>query len=169
MALALDFLGADTPTAILVRQLLGAISQFEKATLVAKLKGARDRKPKETGRKVEGRPSHAEMNPEVVELARRSYASPTSRGTRALMCSAATSAAPTCSRIIPARRKKPDTKPMCLISVAETGPFEADRIPTGMEYHQGGVADGLVQTAARPRRCGGSPCTACSRSYSRAG
>jgi hypothetical protein len=28
----------DTPTAILVRQVLGAIAQFDKATLVAKLK-----------------------------------------------------------------------------------------------------------------------------------
>ena len=33
----------DTPTAILVRQILGAVAQFEKAALVAKLKGARDR------------------------------------------------------------------------------------------------------------------------------
>jgi DNA invertase Pin-like site-specific DNA recombinase len=61
----------DTPTAVLVRQVLGAISQFEKATLVAKLRAARDRKRKETGRKVEGRPSHAEERPEVVSLARR--------------------------------------------------------------------------------------------------
>ena len=34
----------DTPTARLIRQVLGAISEFEKAMLVAKLKGARDRK-----------------------------------------------------------------------------------------------------------------------------
>ena len=33
----------DTPTARLIRQVLGAISEFEKAMLVAKLKGARDR------------------------------------------------------------------------------------------------------------------------------
>ena len=38
-----DFFTTDTPTAVLVRQVLGAISQFEKATLVAKLKAARDR------------------------------------------------------------------------------------------------------------------------------
>ena len=37
----------DTPTANLIRQVLGAVSQFEKASLVAKLKGARDRKRRE--------------------------------------------------------------------------------------------------------------------------
>src|SRR5215469_10229228 len=63
-ASAPDFFTEDTPTAVLVRQVLGAISQFEKATLVAKLKAARDRKRKETGRKVEGRPSHLEERPE---------------------------------------------------------------------------------------------------------
>ncbi len=36
-----DAFTADTPTAVLVRQLLGAVSQFERATLVAKLKVAR--------------------------------------------------------------------------------------------------------------------------------
>ena len=34
----------DTPTAKLIRQALGAVAEFEKASLVAKLKGARDRK-----------------------------------------------------------------------------------------------------------------------------
>jgi DNA invertase Pin-like site-specific DNA recombinase len=49
----------DTPTARLIRQVLGAISEFEKAMLVAKLRGARDRK-RRTGVKVEGRKSIAE-------------------------------------------------------------------------------------------------------------
>src|SRR6476620_4967404 len=49
----------DTPTATLIRQVLGAVSQFEKAMIVAKLKGARDRK-RATGVKVEGRKSYAE-------------------------------------------------------------------------------------------------------------
>ncbi len=44
-----------TPTAVLIQQILGAVSQFEKASLVAKLKGARDRKRATTGR-CEGRP-----------------------------------------------------------------------------------------------------------------
>lgn len=43
-----------TPTKVLIRQILGAVSQFEKANLVAKLKGARDRKRRDTGR-CEGR------------------------------------------------------------------------------------------------------------------
>jgi DNA invertase Pin-like site-specific DNA recombinase len=38
----------------MVRQILGAVSQFEKAMLVAKLKGARERKRTATG-KCEGR------------------------------------------------------------------------------------------------------------------
>jgi DNA invertase Pin-like site-specific DNA recombinase len=61
---------SDSPTAVMVRQILGAVSQFEKAALVAKLKGARDRKRK-TGVKVEGRKSYAERSPETVALAKR--------------------------------------------------------------------------------------------------
>ena len=60
----------DTPTARLIRQVLGAVSEFEKAMVVAKLRGARDRKRK-TGVKVEGRKSVAETKPDVVALARR--------------------------------------------------------------------------------------------------
>ena len=60
----------DTPTARLIRQVLGAISEFEKAMLVEKLKGARDRK-RRTGIKVEGRKSIAEQKPEAVQLARK--------------------------------------------------------------------------------------------------
>ena len=64
-----DHFSEDTPTAVMVRQILGAVSQFEKAMLVSKLRGARVRK-KATGAKVEGRKSHAELNPEAVKLAR---------------------------------------------------------------------------------------------------
>ena len=60
----------DTPTAILVRQILGAVAQFEKAALVAKLKGARDRVRKKRG-KCEGRKAHVELNPAAVALAKR--------------------------------------------------------------------------------------------------
>jgi DNA invertase Pin-like site-specific DNA recombinase len=58
----------DTPTAKLVRQVLGAISEFDKAMTVAKLRGARERKRREAG-KCEGRKSHAELRPEVAALA----------------------------------------------------------------------------------------------------
>ena len=50
--------------------MLGAIAQFEKASLVAKLKAARDRKRARDG-KCEGRRSHLEMKPELVALAKR--------------------------------------------------------------------------------------------------
>jgi hypothetical protein len=60
----------DTPTAKLVRQVLGAISEFDKAMTVAKLRGARERKRREAG-KCEGRKSHAERNPKLVALVKR--------------------------------------------------------------------------------------------------
>src|SRR3984885_11564630 len=60
----------DTPTAVLVRQVLGAVAEFEKTTLVAKLAAARRRKRMATGDKVEGRKSHAEFRPDVVKLAK---------------------------------------------------------------------------------------------------
>ena len=40
----------DTPTAVLIRQNLGSVSQFGKAILVAKLRGARERKKRDTGK-----------------------------------------------------------------------------------------------------------------------
>ena len=48
------FFVEDTPTAVLVRQVLGAVAQFEKATTVAKLAAARRRKRQANG-KCEGR------------------------------------------------------------------------------------------------------------------
>jgi DNA invertase Pin-like site-specific DNA recombinase len=59
----------DTPTAIMVRQILGSVSEFEKTTLVAKLKAARDRKKALTG-KCGGRKSHLEQRPDVVAIAK---------------------------------------------------------------------------------------------------
>ena len=56
------------PTSIMVRQILGAVSQFEKAGIVAKLKAARDRKRIETG-KCGGRKTYAERDPQMVALA----------------------------------------------------------------------------------------------------
>jgi DNA invertase Pin-like site-specific DNA recombinase len=69
-ASAPGFFVEDTPTATMVRQILGAVSQFEKAQLVARLRAARDRKKALTG-KGSGRKSHAEARPDVVALARR--------------------------------------------------------------------------------------------------
>ena len=59
-----------TPTAVLIRQVLGAVSQFEKAALVAKLWAARERRKRETG-KCGGRRSVAEANPATVALAKK--------------------------------------------------------------------------------------------------
>jgi DNA invertase Pin-like site-specific DNA recombinase len=73
----------DTPTARLIRQVLGAVSEFEKAMLVAKLKGARDRK-RRMGVKVEGRKSIAEQSPETVEVARKLARSRPKGGKRSL-------------------------------------------------------------------------------------
>ena len=54
----------DTPTAVLIRQILGAVAQFDKAMTVAKLRGARERKRRKTGEKVEGRRSWIEKGRE---------------------------------------------------------------------------------------------------------
>jgi DNA invertase Pin-like site-specific DNA recombinase len=60
----------DTPTATLVRQILGGVAEFEKTTLVAKLKAARDRKKAVTG-KCGGRKSFAERDAATVALAKK--------------------------------------------------------------------------------------------------
>ncbi len=66
-----DHFREDTPTAVLVRQVLGAFVQFEKAQLVQKLKGARDRKRADTGR-CEGRKAVPDaVKKEARRLARK--------------------------------------------------------------------------------------------------
>jgi hypothetical protein len=60
----------DTTTAKLARQVLGAISEFDKAMLVAKLKGAGERKRALVG-KCKERKSHAEPHPDLVREAKR--------------------------------------------------------------------------------------------------
>lgn len=68
-----DSFVAHTPTANLIRQVLGAVSEFEKAMLVEKLRGARERKRRETGKKVGGRKNYTEIEggPELVALAKK--------------------------------------------------------------------------------------------------
>ena len=48
----------------------GAVSEFEKAQVVSKLKAARTRKREETG-KYEGRKSHKELDPALAREAKR--------------------------------------------------------------------------------------------------
>jgi DNA invertase Pin-like site-specific DNA recombinase len=84
----------DTPTAKLIRQVLGAVSEFEKAMVVSKLKGARDRKrialaqaAKEDRTirvKVEGRKSYEEIDPDMVRLAKRLHRYPVNGKRRSL-------------------------------------------------------------------------------------
>ena len=69
----------DTPTAKLVRQVLGAVAEFEKAALVAKLKVARDRKREATGW-CGGQKPHSMTRPEVVAMAKKLHRA--SRGKR---------------------------------------------------------------------------------------
>ncbi len=54
---------------MLVRQVLGAVAQFDKATTVAKLAAARKRKREANG-KCEGRKPLAEAHPKAVAMAR---------------------------------------------------------------------------------------------------
>jgi DNA invertase Pin-like site-specific DNA recombinase len=56
-----DHFQDETPTAVMVRNILGAVSQFEKEALVLKLRKARDRKSQALGRRIEGNPNIAEL------------------------------------------------------------------------------------------------------------
>ena len=59
----------DTPTSAFIRQVLAAVQELDKAMIVSKLKGARQRK-RATGVKVEGRKSYGEAVPATVERAK---------------------------------------------------------------------------------------------------
>lgn len=76
-----DHFTQETPTAVMVRQILGAVSQFEKAAIVHKLKVARDRKRAATGR-CEGRKPLAEVNPNAVAMARKLHRKDRTTGKR---------------------------------------------------------------------------------------
>lgn len=73
-----------TPTATMVRQILGAVSEFEKASLVAKLKHARDAKRDATGRCEGRKPVPAEVVAAARRLARRSPKTGERRSLRAI-------------------------------------------------------------------------------------
>jgi DNA invertase Pin-like site-specific DNA recombinase len=66
-----DHFTDETPTATMVRQILGAVSQFDKASVVEKLKKARDRKSKEAGKRIEGRKPLSKTEPEMTIEAKR--------------------------------------------------------------------------------------------------
>jgi DNA invertase Pin-like site-specific DNA recombinase len=73
-----------TPTAEMVRQILGAVSQFEKASLVAKLRHARDRMRAERGRCEGRKPVPADVVGLAKKLARVSPKTGKRRSLRAI-------------------------------------------------------------------------------------
>ena len=78
-----DLTNTDDPFKVAMRQIAGTFAQLEKARLVAKLRGARERK-RATGVKVEGRKSYVEQSPEMVRLAKRLHRYPVNGKRRSL-------------------------------------------------------------------------------------
>lgn len=66
-----DLTVTDDPAKVMMRQIAGAFAQYEKARLVAKLKGARDRKSALAGKRIEGRKGYDDTHPELVKEAKR--------------------------------------------------------------------------------------------------
>jgi len=64
-------------------EILGSVAQFEKAMLVSKLRGARERKKAATG-KGSGRKNYTERDPEAVALAKRLARYPVNHRKRSL-------------------------------------------------------------------------------------
>lgn len=73
-----------SPTAEMVRQILGAVSQFEKAGIVAKLRHAREAKRASTGRCEGRRPVPEVVTAEARRLARKSPLTGKRRSLRAI-------------------------------------------------------------------------------------
>ena len=76
----IDLIAADSPTAFLddgstsrlIRQILGAVSEFDKAVTIAKLKGARERKRKTAGWCEGGLPEERRY-PEAIAAAKKMH------------------------------------------------------------------------------------------------
>jgi DNA invertase Pin-like site-specific DNA recombinase len=67
-----DLTDSSDPSRKMMRQIAGSFAEYEKARLVAKLKAARERKRAASPiHKCEGRKSWAEINPELVQEAKR--------------------------------------------------------------------------------------------------
>lgn len=79
-----DYFTDPSPTAVMVRQILGAVAQFEKAQLVAKLKHARDARREATGRCEGRKPVPAEVVAEARRLYRRNPKTGERRSLRAI-------------------------------------------------------------------------------------
>ena len=148
-----SFVG-NTPTANLIRRVLGAASEFEKAMLVEKLKGARERKRRETGKTVGGRRNYAEIDGglELIALAKKLHRHPVNRRQRTLadvakaladagyLSSAGTRYTPTAvSRTLAAtvgvreRQRKVEAKPAAG-ELQQEGAQPATRTPLGSRW-----------------------------------
>jgi DNA invertase Pin-like site-specific DNA recombinase len=79
-----DHFTDETPTAVMVRQILGAVSQFEKATVVSRLRQARKRKRAETGRCEGRKPPPPKLVKEAKRLHRKSPKSGKRRSLRTI-------------------------------------------------------------------------------------
>ena len=62
---------SNDPTSKLIRQVLAAVSEFEKDVLVLKLRAARNRIRRKTGKKVEGRKAYGEVSTSEKESLQR--------------------------------------------------------------------------------------------------
>jgi DNA invertase Pin-like site-specific DNA recombinase len=65
-----DLTESDDPSRKMMRQIAGAFAEYEKARLVAKLRGARERRREAVG-KCEGRRTLRELHPDAVRMAKR--------------------------------------------------------------------------------------------------
>ena len=63
-----DLTEASDPTRIMMRQIAGASSQYEKTRLVHKLKAARGRKSEKLGKRIEGKKGFAGHQPEIFTV-----------------------------------------------------------------------------------------------------
>ncbi|MGO8916065.1 MAG: recombinase family protein [Stellaceae bacterium] len=82
-----DAFTADTPTAVMVRQILGAVAEFDRAQTVAKLKGARERASAALGVNCAGRGrSYQAGRPELVAAAKELADGRTLREVSAALC-----------------------------------------------------------------------------------
>src|SRR6266404_2932157 len=66
-----DLTETDDPAKVMMRQVAASFAQYEKARMVAKLKGARDRAAQKAGKRVEGRKGYDDTNPDLVKQAKR--------------------------------------------------------------------------------------------------
>jgi DNA invertase Pin-like site-specific DNA recombinase len=78
-----DLTDTADPSRVMMRQIAGSFHQYEKARLVTKLRGARER-IRATGGKCEGRKSYAERDPELVAAAKRLHRRAPKGGRRSL-------------------------------------------------------------------------------------